>query len=240
MNDPSAAVGTLHLVAVHIVARSRQQATGRFSLRITPGGFGTPEFGADGKRVRVTGGTLIVESDAPGKAASAARAIDGASLAELAALAGVDLRAPLDVGHDTPGVGDPDAPLVVDPGAAAAVAGWYCVVAAALDRVLEAVPASATPTPARLWPEHFDAAVEVVARPDVRVNLGGSPGDGNIAEPYLYVGPWTADRPGDPTFWNAPFGAARRRSELDDGDPVGSAAAFLLDGFQRLATPIVE
>src|SRR4051794_27406186 len=170
MDDPSAALGTLHLVGVHIVARSRQQATGRFSLRITPGGFGTPEFGTDSRRVRVAGGTLIVESDAPGAPASAAEAIDGASLAELAHFAGVDLRAPLDVGHDTPDVGDPDAPLVVDPAAATALAAWYLVVAAVLDRVVESVPSSATPTPTRLWPEHFDAAVEVVARPDVRVN----------------------------------------------------------------------
>jgi hypothetical protein len=47
------------------VARARQQATGRFSLRITRGGFGTPEFGAESRRVRVAHGTLIVETDGP-------------------------------------------------------------------------------------------------------------------------------------------------------------------------------
>jgi len=235
MNDPSSALGALHLVAVHVVARARQQATGRFSLRVTPGGFGTPEFGADAKRVRVSGGTLIVESDAPGAPASAARAIDAASLGELAAFAGVDLAAPLDVGHDTPELGDPDARLVVDPNAAAALGEWYRVVGAALDRVVAAVSPSGTPTPARLWPEHFDVAVEAVARPGVRVNLGGSPGDGFSDEPYLYIGPWTDDRPGDAAFWNAPFGSALKRSELDESDLVGSAAAYLLDGVQRLA-----
>jgi len=235
MNDPSSVLGALHLVAVHVVARARQQATGRFSLRITPGGFGTPEFGADAKRVRVSGGTLIVESDAPGAPSSAARTIDGATLRELAALAGVDLAAPLDVGHDTPEVGDPDAPLVVDATAADALGEWYRVVGAALDRVVAAVPPSGTPTPARLWPEHFDVAVEAVARPGVRVNLGGSPGDGFSGEPYLYIGPWTDDRPGDAAFWNAPFGSARKRSELDDNDLVASAAAYLLDGVARLS-----
>ena len=87
---------------------------------------------------------------------------------------------------------------------------------------------------ARVWPEHFDAALDVAARPDVRVNLGGSPGDSSIGEPYLYVGPWTADRPGEATFWNAPFGATRTRTELDATDLVGSATAFLLDGLGRL------
>ena len=40
-----------------------------------------------------------------------------------------------------------------------------------------------------------------------RVNLGGSPGDQHFPEPYAYVGPWGPARPGDPGFWNAPFGA---------------------------------
>jgi hypothetical protein len=240
MNDLSSATGPLHLVAVHVVARARQQATGRFSLRVTPGGFGTPEFGDDAKRVRVSGGTLIAESDAPGAAASTALEIDGASLRELAALAGVDLAATLDVGHETPDVGDPEAPLDLDPEAATALGEWFGTVAAVLDRVVAAVPSGGAPTLARLWPEHFDTAVEAVARPGVRVNLGGSPGDGYIDEPYFYIGPWTADRPGDPAFWNAPFGSARRRSDLDENDLVGSAAAYLLDGLQRLATPIVE
>ena len=45
----------LQRVAVHIVARARQQATGRFGLRVTAGGFGTPEFGPDLTRVRCVG-----------------------------------------------------------------------------------------------------------------------------------------------------------------------------------------
>src|SRR5262245_52087964 len=196
---------TLHLVAVHIVARASQQAGGRFSLRITPGGFGTPEFGPDSRRVRVANGTLLVESDAPGTASITARTIDGASLRELADGAGVDLDAPLDVGHDTPDVGDPDVALALDADAATGVGTWFGVVAAALDRVVATVPASGGPTLARLWPEHFDVAIDAAARPDARVNLGGSPGDASIGEPYLYVGPWTADRPGDGAFWNAPF-----------------------------------
>ena len=234
MDAPSSAVDTLHQVAVHILARARQQATGRFSLRVTPGGFGTPEFGAESRRVRVAGGTLIVESDAPESPNSAARAIDGASLRELAELAGVDLAQPLDVGHDTPDLGDADALLMIDAAGAADLGSWFGVLAAALDRVIAAVPAEGAPTLVRIWPEHFDAAVDVAARPALRVNLGGSPGDSYVCEPYLYVGPFTSERPGDAAFWNAPFGAARTRSELDPNDLVGSATTFLLEGFRRL------
>jgi hypothetical protein len=233
MTDPSPALRTLHLVGVHIVARARQQAMGRFSLRITPGGFGTPEFGADSRRVRVAHGTLIVESDAPGSPASTGHAIHAASLRELGEVAGVDLGVALDVGHDTPDMGDPEAPLELDALSASDVEQWFGIVAAALDRVVAEAPSSGASV-ARLWPEHFDVAIDVAATPDVRVNLGGSPGDSFSGEPYLYVGPWTPDRPGDGDFWNAPFGAARTRSQLDAGDVVGSAAAFLLDGFRRL------
>ena len=49
---------------------------------------------------------------------------------------------------------------------------------------------------------------------DVRANLGASPGDAYEPEPYLYVGPWGPERPGDPGYWNAPFGAVLRRGEL--------------------------
>jgi hypothetical protein len=234
MDGPSPTARTLHLVAVHIVARARQQAVRRFSLRLTPGGFGTPEFGPASRRVRVSGGTLIVESDAPGSPAATALAIDGASLRQLADVAGVDLATPLDVGPDTPAVGDADATLALDVADAGAVGEWFGIVAGALDRVVGAVPAAAGATVARVWPEHFDAALDVAARPDVRVNLGGSPGDSSIGDPYLYVGPWTADRPGEATFWNAPFGATRTRAELDAADLVGSATAFLLDGLWRL------
>jgi hypothetical protein len=236
MVDRHSSRNALQRVAVHVVARARQQATGRFSLRVTPGGFGTPEFGSDGRRVRVAGGLLVVESDAEGGSRSFAQSIDGANLRELAAVAGVDLAAPLDVGHDTPELGDIDAPIALDAAAAADVAEWFGIVAAALDRVLAAVPAIAKPSLARLWPEHFDVALDAAATRDVRVNLGGSPGDGFSEEPYLYVGPWTDTRPGDRAFWNAPFGAATRWSQLQRDDPVGSAAAFLLAGF-RLLTP---
>lgn len=222
----------LRRVAVHIVARARQQATGRFSLRVAAGGFGTPEFGDDARRVRVAGSDLVVESDRPGAAAIRSMPLVGSSLAELAAFAGVDLDAPLDVGHDTPALGDVDAPIRLDPAHLAEIHRCHAVSAAALDLVVGSL-GEASPTLPRLWPEHFDVALDAEARPGVRVNLGGSPGDGFCAEPYVFVGPWTDDRPGDDGFWNAPFGAFRPLSDL--GDDPNSVAAFLRTGLDRLS-----
>jgi hypothetical protein len=226
----------LHRVAVHVVARARIEATGRFSLRVTPGGFGTPEFGSDARRVRISGSNLVVESDAVDAAAANAMAIDGSSLAELARFAGVDLTETIDVGHDTPPLGDIKAPIALDTAAAIELAEWFEQTATILDSVLTSLTAYAAATLPRLWPEHFDVAIEAQATAERRVNLGGSPGDGSSDEPYLYVGPWTDDRPGDAEFWNAPFGAMRTRSQLAD-DPAGLVAAgtaFLLDGYARL------
>jgi hypothetical protein len=221
----------MHGVAVHVVARARCQATGRFSLRVTPGGFGTPEFGTEHRRLRVAGGLLVVESDAPGAALVEAVSIDGSTLRRLGERAGVDLDTPLDIGRDTPPLGDVDAPISIDHQAAAAIGDWYALVGEALDRVIAELPVGATLP--RLWPEHFDVAIETEPHPGRRVNLGGSPGDRFHPEPYCYVGPWGADRPGDQRFWNAPFGAILPASELGH-DLVAGATEFLLEGVARL------
>jgi hypothetical protein len=221
----------LHRVAVHVLARRRQEVTGRIGLRATPGGFGTPSFGPpDAPEVlRVAGGTLLREVG--GDVASTS--LHGSTLRQLAAFAGTDLSAPLDVGRDTPAPGDPDEPLAVDDGHALALAEWFHVGWQVLDRVAATATA---PTATQLWPEHFDAgsAVSVGSGPDDRCNLGASAGDGGIPEPYLYVGPWGPGRPGDPAYWNAPFGAVLRRSEVV-GDPVAAGEAFLREGLARLA-----
>jgi len=229
---------TLQRVAVHVVARARQQATGRFGLRVTPGGFGTPTFGDDVEQVRVSHGLLVHERAGTSGAATTVAAIDGSTLAELAALAVVDLERALDVGHDTPDLGVVDEPLVVDLAAARALSAWYTVVAAGLDAVVAARPES-SPSVAQLWPEHFDVAIDVAfdtSDPTARrANLGGSPGDGFHADPYLYVGPWTDDRPGDSGFWNAPFGAVLGYRDVATAtDPVAATTSFLLEGLDRL------
>ena len=142
--EPSAVSrDSLHRVAVHVVARARVEAAARFSLRVTPGGLGTPDLAPGGHRVRISGAHLFVESDAPGEASVRSTAIAGASLAHLARFAGVDLTAPLDVGHDTPPVGDVEAALELDLAVAADVAGWFGLVAAILDRVVSELPTGA-------------------------------------------------------------------------------------------------
>ena len=226
----------LQVVAVHIVARARSQATGRFGLRPTVGGFGTPEFGVDVTRVRVAGTMLVRESGGTAGATSSVVSIDGATIEGLATVAGVDLDADLDVGHDTPPLGDVARPLVVDGEAASALASWYALVALCLDRAVLELPDTAAPTMIQLWPEHFDVALDAAATADRRVNLGGSPGDGFHDQPYAYVGPWTDDRPGDPTFWNAPFGAVLGYDRLvGSPDPATALTEFYLDGMRRLA-----
>jgi hypothetical protein len=210
----------LHRVAAHVVARARAEVTGRIGLRATPGGFGTPEFGPDPSRVRVAGARLFHE---------------------IARFAGVELAPEFSVGRDTPPLGDVDEPMQIDPGASERIGRWFDLTARALDLVVGSLPPFAAPTVAQLWPEHFDLALDVAfdesSPADRRANLGGSAGDGFHAEPYLYVGPWTPDRPGDPSFWNAPFGAVLGADEvLGAGDPVGLAARFMRNGLSRLAS----
>jgi hypothetical protein len=232
MSDAAEATrASLHRVAVHVLARRRAEVSGRIGLRATPGGFGTPSFGPpDAPEVlRVAGTTLVHESGGDVRATP----IGGATLRHLAAFAGADLDGALDVGHDTPPLGDPDDVLLLDGAAAADVAGWFDLGWRVLDRV---VAVAAAPTAIQLWPEHLDAGCSVATGPgaDDRCNLGASPGDGGVPEPYLYVGPWGSARPGpDDGFWNAPFGAVRRARDLGP-DPVAAGVAFLLAGLDRL------
>lgn len=72
MSTIDAARSEMHRIEVHMVARARIEVTGRFSLRVTPGGFGTPELGSDARRVRVSGANHVVESGPEGAASTRA------------------------------------------------------------------------------------------------------------------------------------------------------------------------
>jgi len=217
----------LHLVAVHVLGRRRSDVTGRFGLRATPGGFGTPAFGPEPETVRVSSMTLVHEVGGD----VSAMGLAGATLRELAAFAGADIDAPFAAGADTPPIGDPDLPLGMDPATVHGLEEWFATGWAALDAVLASLPAGAGATTIQLWPEHFDAGTTVTLPSGERVNLGASPGDDYLDGPYAYVGPW-GDRRGDPAFWNAPFGAARARTELDT---VEAVADFLRTGLRLAA-----
>ncbi len=97
--------------------------------------------------------------------------------------------------------------LGVDPQAAAAIADFFALVWDVLGEL-----GSSEPT--HLWPEHFDVATEIG-----RATYGGSPGDEEHDEPYLYVSVWDEVEP-DP-LWNA---TAFRGAELPA--PVDRAAAL--------------
>ena len=78
-------------------------------------------------------------------------------------------------------------------------------------------------------------AIDPARKPGARCNLGAAAGDSFHQEPYLYVGPWDADRPGSAEFWNAPFGATIGFGDLDASDnPLQSAIEFFLTGLAHL------
>ena len=105
-----------------------------------------------------------------------------------------------------------------------------------LDEAVAEAGADAGPTVLQLWPEHFDAGCDLGVGGGRRTNLGASPGDSSSPEPYLYVGPWDEDRPGDPTYWNAGFGALLGYEELRRSeDPSARALEFLRTGLAHLS-----
>lgn len=224
----------LQRVATHVLARRRHVLCGKIGLRATPGGFGTPACGPEHEVLRISGTRLLRERTGNG-AHTMSLDLATATLADAAELAVVDLRAPFVAGHDTPEVGDADASLGVDAAAAAALADWFAFGWEVLDGSVAGLGPDAEPSVVQLWPEHFDAGCDVVATAGSRVNLGASPGDAFSAQPYLYVGPWGPERPGDADYWNAPFGAVLTYDQLVAGEnPLAVAIAFLHQGLTLL------
>jgi hypothetical protein len=106
--------------------------------------------------------------------------------------------------------------------------------------VLEQLRADALETEGswvRLWPEHFDIAVELGDDgAGKRANFGASPGDENHDEPYLYVGPFNTDLASG-ELWNATGfpGAELRYSELLAAEDQRRAALdFLRERYRVL------
>ena len=219
----------LHRLAAYVVAPARHRANGKFGLRWTRGGFGTPFFpGPDGedRQIRVEG-TLLVD-----QRGDQVRTSPITSLAAAADFLGTDVDPDTAAEHDSPPMGDPRAPLTVDEAASRFLGDWYGMGFAALE-ALRADPASVDPARPQLWPGHFDPAIEV-GDEDRRASYGASPGDGSIDEPYLYVSVWWPDRVGldgeiDRGIWNAPSftGAVLELADFPaDEDPVAVTARF--------------
>jgi len=193
--DPEALTGTRrawHGIAELILAGPQYRRSGTIRLRVAPGGFASvaePDLRVEGHELVASGRRIP---------------LNAVTCAELAAAVGVDVGAPAGL-YDEGSGATPDDPVAVD-----AVAARYLGRCLALgDAALRRFAPEASPV---LWPEHFDLGITIDA-----VNYGISLGDGYLAEPYAYVGPWTP-REGD--FWNAPFGAARPLPALSDVDGV--------------------
>jgi hypothetical protein len=194
----------LHAVAERVVSPLRVQATGNeIALTPAPGGFGTLELPSGG-RVSVSGTEIV--------------AADGRR-AELTSLRDAARHVGLRAADELPGE-----PLAIDPAAAGYLAELFAFAGDALDALAAEVD---DPSPAYLWPEHFDVAIEGGDEAaGTRATYGASPGDEHHPEPYLYVGPWVA-REGE--LWQATgfAGAEVAYREIAAApDPREAALAF--------------
>jgi hypothetical protein len=203
----------LHAVAEQVVAAAYYHATTHIGLRPSPRGFGTPEYG-EHERVRVDATALVHER------AGTTRRHEITSLRAASGFIGVPLGAPPVY---TPATSiAPDEPLRIDRDGALALADWYALGAALLSD-LRSAHAGISSSDTQLWPEHFDLACEIGDNDSgTRANYGASPGDATIAEPYLYVGPWLAERRTG-ALGQYSFGAALTYSELRRAGEAGAA-----------------
>lgn len=127
-------------------------------------------------------------------------------------------------------------PAGVDAAAAGALGDFYGFACSVLEQ-LRADESEVDSSIVRIWPEHFDIAVELGGDTAVtRANFGASPGDENHDEPYLYVGPWD---PGlaSGELWNATGfpGAELPYSELlAAADQRQTALRFMRERYSAL------
>jgi hypothetical protein len=185
------------------MAGPQRRAGGRFTLRVTPGGFATTGAPA----LRLDGTDLVVDEDR--------RVAVTGTFSELADALGVDFGAPPDAYPDGSQAG-PDDDTSLDAAAARVIANWYLMA----DAALRVMAPRQTPI---LWPEHFDVAILLDD-----TSYGASPGDAFEAGPYAYV---SSANHGSSDFWNAPFGAIRGHAQMrsiDDLVAFWSAARGLL------------
>jgi hypothetical protein len=214
--------GGLHRVAEHVLAAGLYAASGEIGLVPSPGGFRTPPFGPDGRFLAVDGTELVVVVGATTTTRRTALTI----LRAAAEFADVTPGAPAQVYKPTTPL-NLDEPLMIDPDAARLLAGWYQLGARTMNHLAAEIPGD-EPGAVALWPEHFDVGMTAAA-----INYGASPGDDHVPDPYLYVGPHGGPPPGDPAFWNAPFGAARTFGQIGT---VAEAAAFFRNARARALT----
>ncbi len=217
-----------HRLAYSVVAEARYAANGKFGLRFTKDGFGTPFFGDD-VQVRVAGTNLIVQrgdevESAPITTLEAAGRLVGVEPGTTAAE------------HDSPALGDISDDLIVDEASSEFISDWFGFATSVLEE-LRLTPGAKDPSRVQLWPGHFDVAIELGrAEREQRATYGASLGDEAHEEPYLYIGAWNdVDR--DNSFWNDEnfSGASVSYTDLlEEPDPREAAVIFFQTGHQLL------
>jgi hypothetical protein len=216
----------LHRLAVYVISPAQRLVNGEIILEATPGGFGTAAL-PDGQ-VRVERIDVVVERG------NRLRRTPITTLNEMAEFAEIEPDVAQQEQFDVPPYGDLDEPLAVDEGAAAQLAEWFRFSTGLLESLRAEATAADDVTPVRLWPEHFDAAIDMGDEgAGRRATFGGSPGDAAHPEPYLYASPWAGridDFFADPHFRGA---SLSYRAVLAGADP----AAFLAEACRRISAP---
>lgn len=193
----------LHGIAESVLAGPQHRRSGELALRQSPGGFATtaePDLRVE-ERVLVVAGTHRIP-------------LVG-TLGALAHAADVEFGPAADLYPDHADI-DPADEIVLDETSLKMIIDWFALGAAALATF-------APDQPARLWPEHFDLAIDLDA-----VTYGVSPGDEAHPEPYAYISGQT-DHPHE--FWNASFGSVRSAADLESPELLD---AFWREGQRRL------
>ncbi|HVE20016.1 MAG TPA: hypothetical protein VNB52_13055 [Ilumatobacteraceae bacterium] len=222
----------MHRVAEHVLAKARYLDDGEIRLTAFPGGFSTPPL-TGGRRVRVDGADLVVDTDGRSARIGLTTIDDAAAFLDIEPGFPIKLYVPATECRA-------DEPLALDRDAAEALAAWYGFTAEVLGLFATEI-AYASPSQLILWPEHFDQAFYTEdADASRRANYGASPGDDGHPEPYMYVGPWGT--PAADPFWNAATfkGAVLPLAQVvDEKDPTEVGLRFLRRGRKVLAPTLI-
>jgi hypothetical protein len=212
----------LHRLAVYAVSPAQRLANDEIIMRSSHGGFETFEY--DGHVARVVDDRLVLDG--------AAHPIT--TLRDAASFLGIEPDVGQEEQFDVPPHGDLDEALAIDLEAAAVLADWFEFATEVLDVLRDEATPEDDVTIVRIWPEHFDAAIDMGdAAAGRRATYGGSPGDRHHAEPYLYASPWAGRI--DSFFDDPGFnGAALPYSDLlAAGEPATMAVQFLREARDR-------
>ena len=223
-------VSALGQLAFFVIAPTRFAAQEKLGLRYTHGGFGTPFYGDD-RQIRIEGHHLIVQNG------PMSQGQEITTIRDAVRQVGIEYHEkwgpPF---HDPPAPTDPDEPLMIDPGSARTCSEMLGFGFSVLEQIRTEARVDEKPSRVQLWPEHFDAAVEIgVEGVGRRAGFGASPGYPAHPEPFVYVSPWAKDWLDDP-YWNADFGGSILRYDelLAAENQRETALAFLRRGLELI------